>query len=315
MSCLLKVEDLVIGLRQKNFPIVKGVSFELKQKEVLAIVGESGCGKSLTGLAILKLFPPGIKLYSGDVLLEGKSLYSLSESELRFVRGRRISMVFQDPLAALNPVIKVGEQVKEVLKVHFNLGNKDAKAKVLELLSTVGVPDAELRYDAYPHELSGGLRQRITIAAALAGNPQVLIADEPTTALDPTVRIQILWLLRKTVDEKGLSIIFISHDLGVVKAIADRVLIFYAGEVLEEGRVDDVFKNPIHPYTKALIEAYPTKDGKIRKVLTGWLNSGLEFKGCSFWLRCPQRCKRGKEDKPNLYQLEGRKVRCFLYEP
>ncbi|PMP97658.1 MAG: peptide ABC transporter ATP-binding protein, partial [Thermodesulfobacterium geofontis] len=289
--------------------------FSLEKKEILGILGESGCGKSLTGFALLRLFPPGINRYSGEVIINGLSLYDLPEKEVLKLRGRKVAIILQDPLSSLNPVLTIGEQIEEVLKYHFNLGKNERKERVIKLLNEVGIPDPEIRIKSYPHQLSGGLRQRAMIAMALAGEPELLVADEPTTALDVTLQTQILELLYELNQKKDLTIVFISHDLGIIRWIASKVCVFYAGEIVEMAKTEELFNNPLHPYTQTLIESYP-KEGKIRKVLRGGVVNLLEKpKGCRYFERCEITCKEGKENHPELISFkEEHWVRCFKYE-
>ncbi|RLG12913.1 ABC transporter ATP-binding protein [Candidatus Pacearchaeota archaeon] len=311
---ILIVKDLVIGLSTKRISLVDKVSFSLEKGEILGILGESGCGKSLTGLALLKIFPPGITYYSGEVIINGTNIYTLSEKEVNKIRGKKISIIFQDPLSSLNPVLTIGEQISEVLKYHFNLNKKEIKKKTYSLLEEVGIPDPELRAKSYPHELSGGLRQRAMIAMALAGSPDILIADEPTTALDLTLQIQILDLLKRLNKEKGLSIIFITHDLGILRWFAHRIAVFYAGEIIEIAPTEELFNKPIHPYTKLLFASYPRED-RIVSYLKGTPINLLEKpEGCRFWNRCNIACKEGEKLHPELIPFtSSHYIRCFKY--
>ncbi len=311
---LLEVENLCLADSSTGKLLVKGVSFSVEKGDVLGIVGESGSGKSITALSILKLYPPGIKCTSGKVYFKGMSIYDMPESEVLKLRGKQISMILQDPLSALNPVLTIGEQVEEVLEVHSSLSKKQRKKRVLELLKEVGISDPELRARSYPHELSGGLRQRAMIAMALAGEPELLIADEPTTALDPTLQIQVLELLKNISQKKGLSLIFISHDLGVISYIAKHIVVLYKGEVLETGKVEAVLKEPLHPYTKLLIDS---SIGLNKRPKSCQENLIFEepSEGCVFYPRCVKRCEKGRKEKPPLIKVdETRSVRCFLYE-
>ncbi len=310
----LEVRDLVLGLKEKKLSLVDKVSFSLEKKEILGILGESGCGKSLTGFALLRLFPPGITRYSGEVIIDGISLYDLPEEEVLKLRGRKVAIILQDPLSSLNPVLTIGEQIEEVLKYHFDLSKKERRERVVQLLKEVGMPDPELRIKSYPHQLSGGLRQRAMIAMALAGEPELLVADEPTTALDVTLQTQILELLYELNQEKDLTIVFISHDLGIIRWIANRVCVFYAGEIVETAPTEELFNNPLHPYTQTLIESYP-KEGKIKKVLKGGVvNLAEKPKGCRYFERCEISCEEGRENHPELiYVKKEHWVRCFKY--
>ncbi|MCD6490294.1 MAG: ABC transporter ATP-binding protein [Thermodesulfobacterium sp.] len=310
----LEVKDLVLGLKRKNVTLVDKVSFSLEKKEILGILGESGCGKSLTGFSLLRLFPPGIAHYSGDVIIDGGSLYKLSEEEILKLRGKKVAIILQDPLSSLNPVLTIGEQIEEVLKYHFNLNKNERKERIYRLLKEVGIPDPEIRAKNYPHQLSGGLRQRAMIAMALAGEPELLVADEPTTALDVTLQIQILELLSELNQKKGLTIVFISHDLGIIRWIASKICVFYAGEVVEMAHTEELFNNPLHPYTINLINSYP-REGKIKKILKGGVVNIYEKpEGCRYFERCENPCKDGKKSHPELISVKNRHfVRCFRY--
>ncbi len=310
----LEVKDLILGLKEKNLSLVDKVSFSLEKKEILGILGESGCGKSLTGFALLKLFPPGITYYSGEVIIDNISLYKLSEKETLKLRGKKIAIILQDPLSSLNPVLTIGEQIEEVLKYHFNLRKHERKERVYQLLKEVGIPEPKIRAKNYPHQLSGGLRQRAMIAMALAGEPELLVADEPTTALDVTLQIQILELLHELNQKKELTIVFISHDLGIIRWIANKVCVFYAGEIVEMAPTKELFNNPLHPYTQSLIESYPKED-KIKRVLkVGVVNLLKKPKGCRYFERCEIPCKDGKNKHPELISVKNNHlVRCFKY--
>ena len=263
MSKLLEVKDLRISFNTYGGEVqaVRGVSFDLNKGETLAIVGESGSGKSVSTSAIMGLLPKSNTVVkSGEILYKGKDILKLSEKEMEKIRGKEISMVFQDPMSSLNPTMKVGNQIAEGLIKHQGLSKAQAKEKAIELLAKVGIPNPELRVNQYPHQFSGGMRQRVVIAIALACNPEIIIADEPTTALDVTIQAQILELMKEMQKETGCSIIFITHDLGVVANVADRVAVMYAGKIVEVGTVDDIFYNPKHPYTWGLLGSMPTLD-------------------------------------------------------
>jgi peptide/nickel transport system ATP-binding protein len=261
MSARLEVEDLRVRFDTDEDQVlaVNGVSFTVEPGEVLALVGESGCGKSMTAMTLLGLLPP-TATHSGSFRLEGRELADLSQHEFRQIRGRDISMIFQEPMTSLNPVFTIGYQIAEVLRRHEGLNRKQARARTVELLDLVRIPAAEQRVDEYPHQMSGGMRQRVMIAMAVACNPKVLLADEPTTALDVTIQAQILDIIRDLRERLGTSIVIITHDLGVVADIADRVVVMYAGHVVETGSVDKVFANPQHPYTLGLLGSVPRPD-------------------------------------------------------
>ena len=269
------------------FRAVDDVSFTVRRGETLAIVGESGCGKSVTALSIMRLVPdPPGRVVGGSVTLEGTDLLGLDEAEMRKIRGNRISMIFQEPMTSLNPVMRIGDQITEVLHLHQKLTSKQGWAKAVEMLRLVRIPEPERRALEYPHQLSGGMRQRAMIAMALACRPTLLIADEPTTALDVTIQAQILDLLADLRRESGMALIFITHNLGIVSEIADRVVVMYAGHVVERGGVADVFAAPLHPYTQALLAAVPSEDAT-PVAIHGTVPPPSRFpEGCRFHPRC-----------------------------
>jgi oligopeptide/dipeptide ABC transporter ATP-binding protein len=301
---------------------VDGVSFEVYPGEVLGLVGESGCGKSVTSLSIMRLISKPGRIDEGEILLDGENLLKLPEDEMIKVRGNRISMIFQQPQTALNPVFKVGDQLAEVLDVHQDLGKEAGWKRAVALLKMVGVPDPERRAEAYPHELSGGMAQRVMIAMALACVPELLIADEPTTALDVTIQAQILDLMRDLRREMGTSVILITHDLGVVAEMAERVAVMYAGEIVEQTDVNTLFDQPLHPYTQGLIGSIPIL-GEIKEkldVIPGSVPNLVNLPpGCRFAPRCQARfkyaCTICAEVKPELQEVKpGHLVRCWLYQ-
>jgi oligopeptide/dipeptide ABC transporter ATP-binding protein len=301
---------------------VDGVDFEVYPGEVLGLVGESGCGKSVTSLSIMRLISKPGKVDAGEIFLDGENLLEFSEDEMIKVRGNRISMIFQQPQTALNPVFKVGDQLAEVLDVHQDLGKEAGWQRAIALLKMVGVPDPERRVEAYPHELSGGMAQRVMIAMALACVPELLIADEPTTALDVTIQAQILDLMRDMRKEMGTSVILITHDLGVVAEMAERVAVMYAGEIVEQADVNTLFDEPLHPYTQGLIGSIPIL-GEIKErldVIPGSVPNLVNLPpGCRFAPRCQARIKHNlticTEQKPELEEIKmGHKVRCWLYQ-
>ncbi len=301
---------------------VDGVSFEVYPGEVLGLVGESGCGKSVTSLSIMRLISKPGRIDQGEILLDGENLLTMPEDEMMKVRGNRISMIFQQPQTALNPVFKVGDQLAEVLNVHQDLGKDAGWNRAVALLKMVGVPDPERRAEAYPHELSGGMAQRVMIAMALACVPELLIADEPTTALDVTIQAQILDLMRDLRREMGTSVILITHDLGVVAEMAERVAVMYAGEVVEQAEVGPLFEKPLHPYTQGLIGSIPIL-GQLKDrldVIPGSVPNLVNLPpGCRFAPRCTAREKFGMavctQKKPELTEVApGHMARCWLYQ-
>ena len=290
---LLAVKDLRTYFHTEDgvARAVDGVSFQVERGEILGVVGESGCGKSVTSLSIMGLVDdPGRIEEGSSIRFDGRELTSLSEKEMRQIRGNDIAMIFQEPMTSLNPVFRVGGQIVEALRLHRNLGRKDARARAIELLELVGIPVPERRVDEYPHQLSGGMRQRVMIAMALANEPDLLIADEPTTALDVTIQAQILELLLELRREMGMGVMLITHDLGVVAEVCDRVVVMYAGQVVEEGPVDDIFRQPAHPYTQGLLAAVPRPDrtGGSCAVIPGTVPPPTNWpSGCRFRDRCP----------------------------
>lgn len=301
---------------------VDGVDFEVYPGEVLGIVGESGCGKSVTSLSIMRLIGQPGKIVEGEVIFNGTNLIEIPESEMVKVRGNSISMIFQQPQSALNPVFRAGEQIGEVLNIHQDLGREAGQKRAIELLKMVGIPEPERRADAYPHELSGGQAQRVMIAMALACVPDLLIADEPTTALDVTIQAQILDLMRNLRENIGTSIILITHDLGVVAEMAERVAVMYAGQIVEQADVRTLFKEPLHPYTQGLIGSIPIL-GKIKErldVIPGSVPNLINMPpGCRFASRCRARVENNlticTEKEPDLISTKpGHLVRCWLYQ-
>jgi peptide/nickel transport system ATP-binding protein len=312
MKPLLEVRDLVTEIGAAR--VVDGVSFHVAAGETYALLGESGCGKSMTALSVMRLLPDGGRVTSGAVELDGENVLALPERAMRQVRGGRMAMIFQEPMLALNPVIRVGEQIIEALALHQNLAGAAARDAARALLDSVGVPDAVRRLDSYPFELSGGLRQRVMIAISLAGQPRLLIADEPTTALDVTIQAQVLEVLRRLRSEHQMGMLLITHDLGVVAENADRVGVMYAGELLEEGTRDAFFAAPQHPYSRMLFEALPRPgDGGRLTTIPGQvptLDGMLE--GCRFAPRCPHAVARCREQSPGWQAINGQRVRCHL---
>lgn len=300
---------------------VDGISISVNKGETLGIVGESGCGKSVTALSILKLIPdPPGKIIGGEILFEGKDILKLSDYELRKLRGNEISMIFQEPMTSLNPVFTIGTQISEVLTLHQGLSKKDALDKSIEMLKIVGIPEPERRISEYPHQLSGGMRQRVMIAIALACRPKVLIADEPTTALDVTIQSQILELLLNLKRDFGTAVILITHDLGVIAETAERVIVIYAGRVAEEAKTEELFKNPKHPYTQELLKSIPDIKSKEKQSsrylheIKGIVPSIFHLpRGCKFYPRCPYVMDICRKDEPDLFQNgSGHTARCWL---
>jgi oligopeptide/dipeptide ABC transporter ATP-binding protein len=301
---------------------VDGVSFYLNGGELLGLVGESGCGKSITALSVMRLIAPPGKIVSGEILFDGKNLLSLSDREMRQIRGDDIAMIFQDPMTSLNPVFRVGEQIAEALRLHRKLSRPDARAAAIEAMQEVAIPDSARRVDDYPHQLSGGMRQRVMIAMALACNPKLLIADEPTTALDVTIQAQILELLNELRKTRELAVLLITHDLGVVAEVADRVAVMYTGRIVEESPVEELFARPKHPYTEGLLRSVPkltaehVAKAERLETIEGVVPSPTDLPpGCHFAPRCPYRLARCTEGEIPVYDLLGGvKVRCVLFD-
>ncbi len=300
---------------------VDAISFHLNRGEVLGLVGESGCGKSITSLSILRLVPFPGKVVEGEVWFDGVNLLELPMDEMPSIRGQRIAMIFQQPQSSLNPVHRAGEQIAEAMELHLDLSEQDIETRVLDILQQVGIPDPKSRADSYPHELSGGMAQRVMIAMALAAGPELLIADEPTTALDVTIQAQILDLIRRLNRDLGMGVVLITHDLGVVAEMADRVAVMYAGEIVEEAAVRPLFREPLHPYTRGLIGSIPTL-GTVKdelEVIPGVVPNLVDLPpGCRFAPRCKSRVELGLEIctrvKPELRPVEdGHLVRCWIY--
>lgn len=315
---LLEVNGLEVQFRTDDglATAVSGVSFAVNEGEVLGLVGESGCGKSVTALSIMRLidYPPG-RISGGEIMFEGEDVVRKSESEMRRIRGSRMSMIFQDPMTSLNPVFTVGDQVMEALMLHTKADRREARSRAIELFHSMGIPSPDRRIDEYPHQLSGGMRQRVMIAIALACSPRLLIADEPTTALDVTVQAQILSLMRQLRSELGTAIMLITHDLGVIAEMADRIAVMYAGQIVEIAGVDDLFDRPGHPYTEGLLGSIPRIHEEKRRLDTikGTVPSLLNMpKGCRFGPRCRWAVQRCHDQAPDLVETEpGRHVRCF----
>jgi oligopeptide/dipeptide ABC transporter ATP-binding protein len=317
-STLLKVEDLttVFEVDGRSLPAVDHVTLEVREGETLGLVGESGCGKSVTALSILRLVQPPGRIAQGAIHFRGRDLLRLSERDMRRVRGAEISLIFQEPMTALNPVFTIGDQVAEALIVHDKASRRDAMRRAVELLDAVKITEPDRRVHDYPHQLSGGMRQRVLIAMALACNPSLVIADEPTTALDVTIQAQILDLLREMKTRFNLSLLLITHDLGVIAETADRVAVMYAGRIVEEGPVGAIFHDAKHPYTRGLLASIPggTPGARLRAIQGSVPDIGALPRGCAFAPRCPDRFDRCETAPPERTALgDDRSVRCYLH--
>jgi oligopeptide/dipeptide ABC transporter ATP-binding protein len=315
---ILEVRNLVTKFQTDEGEVtaVDNVSFSLKKGQTLGIVGESGCGKSVTSLSIMRLIPtPPGRIASGEILFHNQDLLKLPLSEMRKIRGNKISMIFQEPMTSLNPVFTIGNQIREAILLHQKISKKEAHEKAIEMLKLVGIPAPEKRINDYPHQLSGGMRQRVMIAMALSCNPEVLIADEPTTALDVTIQAQILELIKSLSQSFGMSLILITHDLGVMAEMADEVLVMYAGRVVEKANVKELFQNPRHPYTRGLLNSIPSlvERKKRLEVIPGIVPSLSKLpQGCRFQTRCAFATNECKEKEPELRALnEGHGFACI----
>jgi len=317
---LLSVKNLVTSFRTADGEVsaVRDVSFSVNKSETLCIVGESGCGKSITSLSIMGLLPSNGSIKSGSIHLEGTDLTKLSSDELRKIRGNKMSMIFQEPMTALNPVLTIGYQLREPLMIHQKLSKQEANHQGIELLKQVGIPYPEKRINQYPHELSGGMRQRVMIAISLACTPGLLIADEPTTALDVTIQAQILDLIQDLKDQLGMGVVMVTHDMGVVAEIADKVMVMYAGEKIEEGPVNEIFNHPSHPYTRGLLNSVPNVDDpdfELEAIPGSMPSLNEQITGCRFHPRCEYALERCKVEAPKEYALKnGHNVKCWLSE-
>lgn len=318
---LLEVRSLTTRFYTEDGVVraVEDVSFEIFPGEILSLVGESGCGKSVTGLSLLRLIPiPPGKIENGEILFEGRDLLRLGEKEMEKVRGNEISMIFQEPMTSLNPVFTIGNQIMEVLQLHQHLDKNEARKRAIEMLDRVRIPSPEVRIDSYPHQLSGGMRQRAMIAMALSCQPKLLIADEPTTALDVTIQAQVLRLLKEIQKEMGMAVMLITHDLGVVSEIADRVAVMYAGRIVESAPIEAIFRQMRHPYTKGLLESIPQLEEKRRRLnaIPGQVPNPLDLpSGCKFHPRCYLKIDVCIEEEPPLFQINGNHFsRCFRWK-
>ncbi|WP_424141686.1 ABC transporter ATP-binding protein [Stomatobaculum longum] len=320
---LLRVENLRTSFMTSNGEVqaVRGVSFEVRRGEIVGIVGESGSGKSITNMTLLKLLPDTAVIKDGRAMFQGQDLTKLSMKELRKIRGEKIAMIFQDPMSSLNPLIPVGEQVAEIIRIHHSDRSREAvKQEILKRFAEVRIPEPEKRYHAYPHEFSGGMRQRVMIAMALANNPELLIADEPTTALDVTIQDQIIRQMRELKEQHGTSIIFITHDLGVIAELCEKVEVMYGGLIMEEAPIDELFEHPSHPYTLGLLESMPSIQQDKAERLIPIPGSPPDMTnppaGCPFAPRCRYARKICAAELPELQPVgEGHSARCWLLDP
>lgn len=315
---VLEVQNLDVKYVTDDVTVhaVNGIDLYIKKGETVGLVGETGAGKTTTALSIMNLIPdPPGEIRDGAIYFNGEDVLKMSDKELRHIRGHHISMIFQDPMTALNPSMKVGDQIANVIRLHTKCSRKDAAVKAVEMLEMVGIKGE--RYDEYPHQFSGGMKQRVLIAIALACNPTLLIADEPTTALDVTIQAQVLELIRKLRDELGTSMLLITHDLGVIAEVCDRVMIMYAGKIVESGNLDQIFNKTAHPYTVGLFNSLPDLEHDTERLQTidGLMPDPTDLpKGCKFCPRCPKRMPECEEREPELIELEdGHEVRCFLF--
>lgn len=321
---LLAVEDLTTSFRLRRgwFSAIRNISFTISQNETLALVGESGCGKSVTALSIMRLLPePGGLITGGRILFKDQNLAKLSEKEMRNIRGNQLAMIFQEPMTSLNPVLNIGWQVAEPLHYHRSMSWNEARKEALDLLDQVKIPSALQRFNDYPHQFSGGMRQRVMIAMALACQPEIIIADEPTTALDVTIQAQVLSLLAELKQEKQMSMIFITHDMGVVAWIADRVAVMYAGDIVEVADVENIFEQPLHPYTEALLKSIPRVDRRVQdlRFIPGQVPSIDRMPPCCrYTSRCDLKIDICEQQTPDLVTVDsnGRhRVRCWVRAP
>ncbi len=316
---LLKIKDLIVEFptRRGLLRAVDKVSFEISKGEVLGIVGESGAGKSLTGAAIIGLLEPPGRIGGGEIIFDGQRIDNLSDEQMRPLRGKRIAMIFQDPLTSLNPLYRIGEQLIETIQTHLSMDNKQARTRAIELLDEVGIPAPQTRIDAYPHQFSGGMRQRVVIALALAGEPDLIIADEPTTALDVSVQAQIISLLKNLCKERGTAIMLITHDMGVIAETADRMAVMYSGQIAEIGKTYDLIRNPKHPYSVGLMGSIPAIKGDVKRLvqIPGSMPRLNDIpQGCSFNPRCGKAFKPCYKKRSPLIEVGNSSVACWLYD-
>ena len=316
---VLSVRNLQVEFasRRGTLRAIDGVSFDIAKGEVLGVVGESGAGKSVTGLSVIGLIDPPGRISGGEIRLSGLRIDNLPPEELRRVRGKRIGMIFQDPLTSLNPLYKVGDQIIETIRTHLNLSEQAARRRAIDLLAEVGIPAPEKRIDGYPHEFSGGMRQRVVIALAICAEPELIIADEPTTALDVSVQAQIISLIKRLGRDHGTAVMLVTHDMGVIAETSDRVAVMYAGRVAEIGPVQDVVRNPLHPYAKGLMGAIPTLAGDDKRLVQipgSMPRLSAIPRGCSFNPRCASAFDRCRVDRPEPLSRGTQSVACHLYD-
>ena len=316
---ILSVSDLRVGFttRRGTLVAVDGVSFDIAPGEVLGVVGESGAGKSLTGAAVMGLLDPPGRILGGEVRLGGRRIDKLPPEDMRKVRGAQIGMVFQDPLTSLNPLYRIGDQIAETIRVHSDMTEAQARERAIALLQEVGIQGARARIDAYPHEFSGGMRQRVVLALALCAEPRLLVADEPTTALDVSIQAQIIALLKRLCRERGTAVMLITHDMGVIAETADRVAVMYSGRIVEIGPVRDVVREPKHPYTKGLMGAIPTvaaRADRLTQIPGSMPRLGAIPSGCPFHPRCPDVFERCPVERPERLPAGASEAACWLYD-
>ncbi len=314
---ILKIKNLSLAFHTggKDYIALHSVNLSLEEGKMLAIVGESGCGKTVTSMSVLRLLAPNAKILSGEILYKGQDLLKLNEKEMQKIRGKEIALIPQDPMTSLNPLYTIGSQILEVIEIHQGLKGKEAENRAIEVLEQVKIPNAKERLKSYPHEFSGGMRQRVIIAMAIACKSKIIICDEPTTALDVTVQAQIMELLKDIQKEYNTSFIFISHDFGLVYETADTAAVMYNGHVVENANAEDIFKNPKHPYTRALIKALPDFNTEKLEAIEGQPPSIKDyFKGCSFEPRCSNRMDICRNEFPPDYITDNSKCACWLYK-
>lgn len=315
---ILSVKNLVVEFPTRHgiLTAVDDISFDIAAGEVLGVVGESGAGKSLTGAAIIGLLEPPGRIAGGEIIFDGKRIDNLSEEQLRTVRGSRVAMIFQDPLTSLNPLYRIGEQLTETILTHLDMSPAEARKRAISLLDEVGIPAPESRIDAYPHQFSGGMRQRVVIALALAGEPDLVIADEPTTALDVSVQAQIIQLLKRLCAQRGMAIMLITHDMGVIAETADRVAVLYAGRIAEVGTTRELVHNPQHPYTSGLMSSIPSMEGEEERLvqIPGSMPRLTAIpNGCAFHPRCSRSFDKCQVERPDEFVVDQSRVACWLF--